>query len=314
MVDRLPALSEYEFSGCAVRRWNILALYGQQWPNNDPLEQRRTGVFFYYPDEDPDEQWAYREVGFATGIHGCAAMQPEERWIFLLDDGEVYVVGGGVDDYEAAVTNNQKMFFSNVKQIAGGFAFAVGPHRKVFRRDAPDSWVRLDQGLYPSGGQADLEHAGFNDIDGFSPSDLYACGGRGDLWHYNTAVWEPVDVPTNAVLENICCARDGQVYVTTNRRQILKGRGSHWEIIEQSATEQVFESIVDFNGRILISTEATIYELVAGDFRPADLGHVPLQRSRAHMAVGDGILLVAGKDEAASFDGTSWSVIITPGP
>jgi hypothetical protein len=312
-MERFEPLAGYEFSGCAVRRWNIIAFWGQRWDTPDPLETRTTGVFFYYPDEPAEEQWAHREIGRATGLHGCAAGEPEERWVFVADDGEVYVVGGGADDFEQRVSQQRNAYFSNVRGVAAGRAIAVGPRRKVFVRRGPGSWERLDAGLFPQGEQTDLETAGFSDVDGFSDGDLYACGGRGDLWHFNGAVWTRADIPTNADLRRICCASDGQVYVIAGSRQVLKGRGAIWTVVGQGETSRVLESVVDYRGKVLISTEKELLEVTPDGLRQASLGEMPPMRSRAHLAVGDGVLLVAGRDEACSYDGTTWSVILTPG-
>lgn len=308
---RLEELSGFEFNGCFVRTRNIIGFTGQKWENSDSLEPRETAVFFYYPDEPPDEAWAFSYLGEATGVYGCAVLEPEERWIFVTDDGEVYAVGQGDDDWEAAISKKPNLYFSNVKAIRKGHAIAVGPRRKVFLRKAANNWVQLVNGLFPQGDETDLKHAGFRDIDGFSEQDLYACGGKADLWHYDGKVWTRIDLPTNAVLKNICCADDGIVYITTNRKDLLKGRGTSWDVIDQEATEEVFESIVCYNAKVLISTVSAIYTVDDTGFREANLGE-PAMNSRAHLGAGDGILVVAGINEAALYDGNTWSVILEP--
>src|SRR6185503_13710121 len=137
-MARYARLEGYEFSGCAVRRWNILSFFGTQWAGKDALETRPTAIFFYYPDDPPAKRWAYRGIGETTGIHGAPAFQPDERWIFVMDDGEVYVVGGGYDDWEERVTPKKPAYFSRVRTIANGRVYAVGVNRRVFRRDAKD--------------------------------------------------------------------------------------------------------------------------------------------------------------------------------
>jgi hypothetical protein len=234
---------------------------------------------------------------------------PEERWVFVTDDGEVYVVGKGDDGFEAPIAHKSNLYFSNVKSVRGGHAIAVGPNRKVFMRKAKNHWVQLSRGLFPQGEDTNLEHAGFRDVDGFSERDLYACGGLGDVWHYDGDVWEQIDVPTNSAVEKVCCAEDGQVYITTNRREILVGRGAAWHLVRQELTNEVLESIVDYRGQVIVSTERTLFNVTGGDFRPAELNE-PRMNSKAHLAVGDGIMVVAGSDEAIMYDGRTWSVIL----
>lgn len=311
MAKRYRYLKNFVFGSCHVRTREILGFTAQKWPNTDPLEQRETAVFFYYRDEVPDDRWAVSGIGHATGVSGCASFKPEERWIFLTDDGQVYVVGQGDDDYESPVSADPVLYFSNVKSVRNGHAIAVGPNRHVFLRRGPDDWVRLEAGLYPDAEETNLEHAGFSDLDGFSEQDMYACGGRADLWHYDGGRWTQVELPINAVLERVCCGDDGFVYITTNLRAVVRGRGTAWDVITDGQPEQVLESMVCYDQKIIVSTVSELYVVDAFGFRPARLGE-PKMKSKAHLAAGDGVLLVAGADEAAVFDGSKWEVILMP--
>lgn len=311
MTDRYKYLKGFTFASCHVRTRAILGFTAKTWPNNDPLEQRETAVFFYYPEKPDSRKWGVRGIGHATGVSGCATFKPEERWIFLTDDGQVYVVGKGDDDYESPISAKPVLYFSNVKSVRNGHAIAVGPNRHVFVRRGPNHWIRLDAGLYPQGEATNLEYAGFSDIDGFSEQDMYACGGHADLWHYDGNRWTQVDLPTNAVLESVCCGEDGFVYVTTNLREVLRGRGSAWDVITDGQPDEPLESIASYNNEIIVSTNSGLYIVDANGFRPAGLGE-PKMKSKAHLAAGDGILLIAGGDEAAMFDGSHWTVILSP--
>jgi len=314
MSKRYEPLEGYEISGCAAFDKNLVSIWGQQWPHGDPLEPRPTSTFFYYADEPEEDQWAYSGIANATGIHGCAGLIPQRQWVYLLDDGEVYVVGGGADDFEQKITPGKMAFFSNVRAIRSGDVLAVGSKRKVFLRERANGWRAWGQGLLPQGAQTDLKNAGFSDIDGFDLGELYACGGSGDLWLCRQSQWEHVDLGTNAALTHICCASDGFVYVVTQRRGIYKGRHHRWQLIQQEPSSLLFESIVDFQGRVLVSTEKDLFEIVNDQLVPAVFPGMPEMRCKAHLAVGEGVLLVAGKDEALMFDGKTWTQILSPQP
>lgn len=309
MAAKFKYLRGFSFGSCHVRTKSIIGFTAQKWPNNDPLEQRETAVFIFYPDKPDDRKWAYGAIGEATGIHGCAAFVPDERWIFVTDDGQVYAVGQGQHGYEQPISDMPILYFSNVKSVRNGRAIAVGPKRKVFVRSTSNRWARLDSGLFPQGDKTDLEHAGFRDIDGFSEQDMYACGGHADLWHYNGKRWTQIDLPTNAVLEKVCCSEDGVVYITTNTRDILRGRGAVWDIIAAGKPKERLESIVSYGGNVIVSTIPELYFVDANGFRLANLG-VPKIKSKAHLASGDGILVVAGRDEAVMYDGQNWKRIV----
>jgi hypothetical protein len=309
-MEPYEPLAGFELSGCAVRRWNIIAFWGQRWDNPDPLETRVTRVFYYYADEPDEEKWAYREVGETRGIRGCGTQWPNERWVFVTDDGEVYVSGGGDDAFESPIVPGPYAFFSAVSRIPPGRAYAVGPRRKVYVRDAPDTWRHLSSGLAPDGARGEREPTGFSDVAGFGESVLYACGGPGDLWHYDGQSWRRVDIPTNERLWRVCCASDGVVYVIAGERTVLAGRGDKWQLLEQVESESRLESIVDFNGKVILSTQQALFEIRNGTVLPASLGNMPAMRSCSFLAAGDGILVVAGARCASTFDGKSWSVII----
>jgi hypothetical protein len=310
-MDKFEPLDGFELAGCAIRRWNIIAFWGQQWGDTDLLDVRTTRVFFHYPDEPEGDRWAYRELGKTRGLRGCGAVLPQERWVFVADDGEVCVVGGGVDGFEAPIVATPRSFFSNVKTIRPGQAYAVGPRRKVYVRDAPDTWRALDAGLLADAGQATHDASGFTDIDGFASDDLYACGGRGELWHFDGAVWRPIDVPTNANLLRLCCAAStGLVHVVTDGHELLVGRGQRWSLVGHALTAQRFESIVEFGTKVILSTQSAVFECANGSVQPLSLGEMPPMRSCAFLAAGDGILVVSGSSGACSFDGAAWSVIV----
>jgi len=310
MISRFEDLDNFEFIGCYIRTRNIIGFTAQQWlDDDDPLELHPIAVFFYYPDDPPEERWAVSYLGEATGVHGTAVFKPNQRWIFVTDDGEVYCVGQGDDDWEEPISSKKTLYFSNVKSIQSGHAICVGPRRKVYTRSKANHWIQLDNGLFPNQENTDLKNAGFSDIDGFTELDMYACGGKADLWHYDGNLWEKIDVPTNSILKNICCSDDGFVYIITNRQEIIKGRGQTWEVIQQDQTNEAFECIVCFNGKIFVSTVSEVYEITEQGLEKEKLG-IPKMNSKAHLAVGDGILVVAGRDEATMYDGKSWSVIL----
>lgn len=301
-------LSEFGISGCHVRSRNIIGFTAQKWLEDDALVPRETMIFFYYPDEEEAEQWAASEWDLMTGIHGCACFAPNERWVFVSDPGEVYVVGQGDDGDEKPITRKRAAQFSAVKCIAGGHAYAVGTGREVYKRTAPNKWTRIsDDSLLKEMPKA-IDHAGFEDIDGFSERDVYACGGRGDLWRYDGNRWTNQDCPTDANLERLVCAPDGNVYVTTNQSMLLIGRSNQWRTVDIDIGDQMLQEIVCYGPRVLVSTDDSVFEVTGGIARSVDFG-LPAMTTYTHLAAGDGILVLAGESEAFLHDGNQWKKI-----
>lgn len=302
-----------DFTGCFIRRRNIIAFTAIKSEADDPLETEDVAAYIYLPEGTPDRpgaRWNGGEIASATGLHGCTVFEPKERCVFVTDDGEVFIVGKGESDWEKPVWKERRLYFTNVKSVRGSCAIAVGHGRKVYIRKAANDWIQLSNGLFPQGEDTELDDAGFDDIDGFSEEDMYACGGEGDLWHYNGNAWTQVDIPTNDELKNICCAEDGIVYITTDNNDVIRGRNAIWEIIDEDKPDEGIESIVSFNGQVLLSTESEIYTIEGEAFTPVDLGNMPEMNAKSYLAAGDGILVVAGSDEAALYDGKEWSVIL----
>ena len=294
----------FEISDCIIMgEKNYISFIAQEWneENDDPLEVVPTAVFFHYPDDPPGEQWAVRYLGETTGCSGTVVSKPLLQWIYVTEDGEVYCVGQGDDDWEKPIADKPS-YFSNVKCVRGGHAIALGPGRKIYLRTEKNSWKPLDNGLTNEG-----EDTGFRDIDGFSESDMYACGGKSDLWHYNGDSWSQIKLPVNDFhLEKICFTND-QVYILTNTGNIIAGRGTNWQIIKQEKTDEILENIVTFNNKALVSTESEIYEITSGGL---EIFPTPEMESKAYIASSEGILLVAGPFEAKMFDGKEWKTVL----
>lgn len=315
MKKRYERIEGYEIAGCAAFDKNLVSLWGQQWLHSDPLDQRLTCIFFFYADEPEVDQWAFSGIGGATGIYGCAGKQPARQWIYVMDDGAVYTVGGGVDDFESSVIQGRLAFFSNVCSIRSGDVLAVGGRRKVYLRKGAGRWQPLGQGFSPQDEGDDLTDAGFRDADGFSLDEVYAVGGRGDAWVCLSGQWQPIELGTNVGLKRVLCTRGGQVVIAADRHELYVGRHDQsWHRVSHDLTDEVHESLVDFEGRILLSTSHHLLELINGQIVSADFPNMPKMNCVAHLGAGDGVLVVAGRDEAVIFDGVDWLRILDPKP
>lgn len=304
----MELLGEFGIDGCHVRTSEFIAFSAQKWIVDDALEPRETMFFFYHPTQEKERQWAARGWHYVTGVHGSPCFKPNERWVFISDPGEVYVVGKGDDGDEEPIVKSSRTYFTALKCIAGGYVYAVGLGRKVYKRTKPNNWKQLHTKSMAPSKVISLDKIGFSDIDGFSDSEIYACGGVGDLWRFDGKTWKSVDVPTNVNLEKICCASDGMVYITTDANLLLIGRDSKWKVKKQDVSDYILEEIVCYKDKVLVSSHEKIFELRKDELVEADLS-LPIMDSYAHMASGDGILVVAGIHSAYLYDGKDWNKI-----
>lgn len=75
--------------------------------------------------------------------------------------------------------------------------------------------------------------AGFSCVDGFSENDIYAAGGKGDVWNFDGDEWRQIHFPSNMLIESICCGQDGYVYIGAQSGTVFKGRKDQWKMIHR---------------------------------------------------------------------------------
>jgi hypothetical protein len=155
-----------------------------------------------------------------------------------------------------------------LRNIAGKAYVAAG-WRTVFRREGPNEWICLrgnDQEEIEEFKKTNQEY-GFNDIGGFAEDDIYACGGDGDVMHFNGREWRQLYCPTNEELLSICCAPDGKVYIGGQRGSLIVGRGDQWEVLKSKAPDEI-NDLAWFKGRLYMTCRTYgINELHEGQIR-----------------------------------------------
>jgi hypothetical protein len=129
----------------------------------------------------------------------AVAKQPLEQMIAVGVWGDVLCLGSG-DVHDEQVMSGQftpdakvpkdREPLRGIRRI-GPHIYAVGMDRQAYRRESSGSWQSFgppgwrEQGLpAPSAVQA----TGFEAVDGFSESDVYAVGWRGEIWHYDGSI------------------------------------------------------------------------------------------------------------------------------
>ncbi len=240
------------------------------------------------------------------GVSGTVCHFPEEKFIALGETGNIYTLGGKQIKEEQPVTQ-EEILFREIRGISKGRAYAVGPARKVFRRDAPDKWSDISA---PMPEPENLLDAGFESIDGKTESDIYAVGWGGEIWHFDGNYWEKIDYLTNLALYKIRYAGDGFFYACGQMGTVLKGYAGQWEIVENNVTVEDFWGIEWFAGNIYISSLYLLYVLENGNLSPVDFGEVAPPSTCYHLSAADGILWSVGAKDIMQFDGNEWTRIL----
>jgi hypothetical protein len=201
-----------------------------------------------------------------------------------------------------------------IKRVNGRI-YAVCLARLLLERRGPRQWVEfpglerpkelLDKGTYPLA-------FGFTDLDAFGESDVYAVGGRGDVWHYDGKLWKRCDFPSNESLETVCCGGDGNVYISGNMGSLWVGRGDTWKKLADGNYNVSFNDTVWFAGRLWCANDYGLFDLGNKGFEPAQVPNDTQLTARRLDVSPDGTrLLSAGNHGASVFDGKEWQLLFS---
>ncbi|MFC4161900.1 WD40/YVTN/BNR-like repeat-containing protein [Chitinimonas lacunae] len=312
----------YSLVDAAIRsRDSFSFLLKQDEPEGGMPDEAKTGqrvrlINFFTQAEPNDRIDCGQYLGFLRAKLAVST-QPKLQAVLVDSSGEVAVLGGGDDDMEQTIVEDpdgpRRSIITAVATLFG-HVYAVGLWRSVAKRLGPNQWESLcTQAILPKPGTGKgVEfgtHWGFQAIDGFAPDDLYATGGHGEVWHYDGQVWKQCPLPTNLVLYNVCCAGDGQVYIGAQSGSILRGREDHWEVIHQGSMTLPFKDMVWYQDRVWCTSDYGLWQIVDGQLIEAD---VPLavRACAGNLAVGDGVMLLAGIYGATVYDGQQWQALI----
>lgn len=210
-----------------------------------------------------------------TAVHMCATSWPRVEFLAIAKDGRVLemrrdgstrefnlwtetgIVPQGSVRWTHRIGDRICVVGSNCQVIELSYDLSVAD------RSVPGSSVR---------GQSDI--GGFEAIDGYSSSEVYACGLGGKIWYCDGQIWREVDTPTRLFLSAIHCAPDGYVYVAGQDGTLLRGRETDWELIQHSVRDY-FWSLSWFHNELYACSLQKLYVLRDGDLHELDLPHNP---------------------------------------
>ena len=242
-------------------------------------------------------------LGFSLSVCGAT----DARRMLMSSDGQLLSITD-LATHRASVWTEDPVILRKLVRIAGR-AHALGMYRDVFALADDGRWVRVDEGLpelQRGAGRIDeFLDVGFEDLDGFGPDDLYAVGGRGDVWRYDGRGWYPLDFPTNWPLFTVCCGGDGSVYISGEGGHLWRGREHEWEQIHAGDAPLPYNDSAWFDDGLWLISDDHLDRLVDGELRHA-MHDEHLVFAAGHLDTHDGVLLVAGVDFVRVFDGQRW--------
>lgn len=205
---------------------------------------------------------------------------------------------------------------------AAGQIYALGDYRRIYRRVGIDQWIELgseNKGVpippEVAKGNVYSDAFGFNDMSAFSSEDVYAVGGKGDVWRFDGRKWHNCPVPTNANLQSVCCAGDGLVYITELNGSVWAGRTDSWKRVADAAITAGHQPVdaMWFNGRLYLGAQQGIFTIDPKKKKVVPLQDIepgapnPTNSGRLDVSPDGNFLLTAGPYGACIHDGKKWN-------
>lgn len=294
-------------SGCAP--FHFFIFFAKEL---DEMVERGTpnSSFFLFNEQDSDA--TYRQYDGSVGWPAIAMAT-------IKPGGSVrHVVAIGPNgDYWEVEPQSLSKGFGKIEGFQGNLRalsviedriFACGMGRVVLRREERGRWTAIG----PGPGSNDPAVTGFEDIDGFARTEMYAVGWGGELWWLREGAWVQIDSPTSVNLTALCCAIDGQVYAVGHEGTLLRGRGDAWSLVDTERKENL-RDVAYFDGTLYVTTDFRILRLqddvLVNDDNFADEDDVP--GTCLHLlGAADGLISLGTKDVFRIQSGGKWERLV----
>lgn len=322
-------LRHFEFVDCAVRsaeHFYLMATHTYQLdedsddpdgelaaeldPEADLHQAIRVAV--YFPHRPDEKKWAFRTLRNIEFMKCAVAETPAAQLIGVSLDGQVYALGNGVSEFEKRIDENKLgPLRGSVRQVLtiDGMVYAVQGNRGLCRRVDTGRWESLCTELPVSKSWKKRDSLGFSCAAATSANNIYCAGGDGDLWHFDGKRWTELHFPSNIIIENICCAAAGDIYIGCQNGIVYRGSADTWKKIDEGEKTLPYRSMVAYRGRIWCSSDYGIWTIDGDRVAKADLP-ANIYVKAGVLSTKDGILLAAGSSGAAYFDGERWTEIL----
>jgi hypothetical protein len=196
--------------------------------------------------------------------------------------------------------------------------YAIGGPLRVYKRIGSQQWDNISSSISIPEDFLNRSNLGydFEDMAGFSESDMYAVGDKGSVWHFDGKTWSSVAFPSNDSLITVTCAGNNQVYITDKNCSVWVGRGSTWKKLVEKDISLSFLDSAWFDDRMWFANDYGIWVLENDQLVLAkDAKHKPIPEDVASLSRHIDIspdnqhMLICGQEGAAVFDGEHWEVL-----
>jgi hypothetical protein len=309
--------------------------------DEDPRERRLLTLALDREIEDRDYLVTFKEHGTNSMISSTWLPNTTE---FLITDtgGNIlsFNFNGGNTGYEDNLPGHPVIKLSTANKICRvhNKIFICGSGFRLYKRIGYQSWKfedipppkllvervagRLSEKENDTDASFDALHrTSINDIDGFSLSDLYAVCDKGVIWYFDGNTWTILPFLSNRDLFTVCCADDGNVYISSREGMIFYGRNDQWKLLVKYDNLSIpyFDSAW-FAGRLWCANDYGMWALEGKKMVPCQsLKNNPVPYECAYTSGRIDIspdkkkMLICGQRGASLFDGEKWEVLFHTG-
>jgi len=301
---------------CAVRSSGFVYLVVREdipheqassmWDHDIP-----TRFFVLYLDKSPERSLGGEGFdGFNKPLCGVARKPLPQGLIVARNRiGQVWAAGSGRNGpMEQIDPNGGYPMPQRIKCIAD-YAYSAGGGRAIYKRIDLGKWVKLDNG-FPQ--EEATRYQGFEDMDGFSETDMYAVGGHGDIWHFDGTTWMQEGFPSNMQLNTVTCAGDGYVYVSGMGGTLWRGRNSTWEHLYDSSYTVPWNDVLWFENKLWLASDYMLRIWNGKELVPVTDDKGQELHYSGHMDAYDGLLVVAGTSRVMAYQNGKWRALVMP--
>jgi hypothetical protein len=260
-----------------------------------------------------NDEWVHWPI--TTAVGGTCAVINEQKFLAMGIDGEITVIKAPPYEYEhvdRSADGPSDLVHLKAIRLIGDHVYVAGMARRVYRRDGPDSWLAIDDGVFVPRERRDRS-VGFLDLDGNAENAIYAVGMKGEIWFFDGSTWEQQDSPTNSALACVAVLADDNVVAAGLGGTVLRGSRGRWQALEQDATDGDFWDITVFQNRVYLASDAGLFVLDQDSLQRVDLG-LGEDFTTMYVHAKDGVMWSAGQKHLASTsDGQQWTHVASPG-
>jgi hypothetical protein len=312
-------MTDYVRFRCGAAKYRDLALMPAYLGRVDPFEPP-THVIVFDETAPTAEKWgtdAYEDVY----IDVCVFRSEEfERPVFVTASEEGCVLFHAAKEIkedipEAGLWKQSAKgygYIGGIRQL-GEKLYAFGFSGQVYKRMAPDTWVRFDKGLF----EQTEDKFDVSDICKSPNGQYYAIttlGKAGRIFvRKDESDWTDIVNPSGESLKGCVAGDDAEIWICGKNGTLLHGNAEvGFTAISNPDINDTFLSVALYAGKVWVATNVSLFVYNGETMEEVDTGLVPPLRSANRLQAVDGVLWSFGYDDIVRFDGAKWERFICP--